>query len=103
MRFTVQQEIYTRSFVLQILGQSYLRTALRVQHFEHAGAATKIDLFGSDRKRPRWELNSFLLPKRPKIGRLLAIRFIVKVLSTAHAPIWSQRPRAQNTGYGEQP
>ena len=35
-----------------------------------AGAATKIDFFGSDRKRPRWELNSFLLPTRPKIGRL---------------------------------
>ena len=41
-------------------------------------------------------------PKAPK-NRSLAIRFIAKVLSTAHAPIWSQRPRAQNAGYGEQP
>ena len=39
-------------------------------------------------------------PKAPK-NRSLAIRFIAKVLSTAHAPIWSRRPRAQNAGYGE--
>ena len=41
-------------------------------------------------------------PKAPK-NLSLAIRFIAKVLSTALAPIWSQRPRAQNAGYGEQP
>ena len=41
-------------------------------------------------------------PKAPKSWSL-AIRFIAKVLSTAHAPIWSQPPRAQNAGYGEQP
>ena len=46
------------------------KAALHVQRFECAGAATKIDFFGSDRKCPRWELNSFLLPERPKIGRL---------------------------------
>ena len=44
----------------------------------------------------------FPTPKAPK-NRSLAIRFIAKVSSTVHAPIWSQRPRAQKTGYGEQP
>ena len=38
--------------------------------FECAGTATKIDSFYSVRKRPRWELNLFLLAKRPDIGRL---------------------------------
>ena len=47
-----------------------LKTALHILRFERVGAATKIDSFGSDRRRPRWELNLFLLPKRPKIGRL---------------------------------
>ena len=57
---------------LLIIGIYYmgLKAALHSQRFERAGAATKIDSFGSDRKRPRWELNLFLLTKRPKIGRL---------------------------------
>ena len=41
-------------------------------------------------------------PKAPKY-RSLAIRLIAKVSSTAHAPIWSQRPRAQNAEQGVQP
>ena len=40
-------------------------------------------------------------PKAPK-NRSLAIRLIAEVLSIAHASIWSQRPRAQNAGYGDQ-
>ena len=35
-----------------------------------------------------------LVPKAPK-NPSSAIRFIAKYLSTAHAPVWSQRPRAQ--------
>ena len=50
--------------------QIYVKAALHVQRFERADAVTKIDSFGSDRKRPRWELNLFLLPNRPKISRL---------------------------------
>ena len=46
------------------------KAALHIQRFERAGAATKIDSFGSDRKSLRWEFNLFLLPKRPKNGRL---------------------------------
>ena len=49
-----------------------LKAAFRIQRFERADAATKIDSFGSDRKRPRWELNLFLK------NRSLAIRLIAK-------------------------
>ena len=40
-------------------------------------------------------------PKAPQ-NRSLAIRFVARYLSTAHAPVWSQRPRAHDAGYGEQ-
>ena len=39
-------------------------------------------------------------PKAPK-NRSLEIGFKAKYLSTAHAPVWSQCPHAQNAGYGE--
>ena len=58
------------SRIISITNLMSVNAALHNQRFERASAATTIDSFGSDRKRPRWELNLFLLPKRPKIGRL---------------------------------
>ena len=73
MKFQRKKEFEKSQAFFKSLGSALLadvKAALHIPRFERAAATTKIDSCGSDCKRPRWELNSFLLPKRPKIGRL---------------------------------